>query len=90
MFLKEHLLAGEKVELPIPTIYFSSFMGDGVNDCLVIQNLCADRYFQVSCSRWEQTGERLASMSETSQKNASQMKAICLSQTVAQQADLVV
>lgn len=47
VFLKEHLLAGEKVELPIPTIYFSSFMGDGVNDCLVIQNLCADRYFQV-------------------------------------------
>jgi len=46
-FLKEHLLPGEKVELPIPHIYFSSFMGDGVNDCLVIENLCADRYFQV-------------------------------------------
>jgi len=46
-FLKDHLLPGEKVELPIPHIYFSSFMGDGVNDCLVIENLCADRYFQV-------------------------------------------
>ena len=38
---------GEKISLPIPIIYFSSFMGDGVNDCLVIQNLCADSYFQV-------------------------------------------
>lgn len=47
VFLKDSLLPNEKVELPIPTIYFSSFMGDGVNDCLVIQNLCADRYFQV-------------------------------------------
>jgi len=46
-FLKDHLLPDEKVELPIPVIYFSSFMGDGVNDCLVIENLCADRYFQV-------------------------------------------
>jgi len=47
LFLKDNLLLGEKVELPIPTIYFSSFKGDGVNDCLVIENLCSDRYFQV-------------------------------------------
>jgi len=46
-FVKDHILSGEKVELPIPHIYFSSFMGDGVNDCLVIENLCADKYFQV-------------------------------------------
>jgi len=46
-FLKDNLKPDEKVELPIPTIYFSSFMGDGVNDCLVIENLCSDRYFQV-------------------------------------------
>ena len=38
--------SGEKVDLPIPTIYFSSFMGDGVNDCLVIENLCSDSHFQ--------------------------------------------
>ena len=40
-------ISGEKVQLPIPTIYFSSFMGDGVNDCLVIENLCSDSHFQV-------------------------------------------
>ena len=40
-------MSGEKVQLPIPTIYFSSFMGDGVNDCLVIENLCSDSHFQV-------------------------------------------
>ena len=39
---------GENLSLPIPTIYFSSFMGDGINDCLVIENLCADSHFQVS------------------------------------------
>ena len=56
-FLSSDLLPGETVTLPIPTIYFSSFMGDGVNDCLVIQNLCADRYFQgLSLHRW-QAGE---------------------------------
>ena len=38
---------GEMLSLPIPTIYFSSFMGDGINDCLVIENLCADSHFQV-------------------------------------------
>ena len=55
VFLKDHILPGEKVELPIPTIYFSSFMGDGVNDCLVIENLCADRHFQVSWPRLKHT-----------------------------------
>merc|ERR550532_426481 len=46
-FIKENLKPDEKLSLPIPTIYFSSFMGDGINDCLVIQNLCADSHFQV-------------------------------------------
>ena len=41
-------MSGEKVQLPIPTIYFSSFRGDGVNDCLVIENLCSDSHFQVT------------------------------------------
>jgi len=35
-FIKDNLKPGEQARLPIPTIYFSSFMGDGVNDCLVI------------------------------------------------------
>ena len=46
-FIKSNLKTDEKLSLPIPTIYFSSFMGDGVNDCLVTENLCADSYFQV-------------------------------------------
>ena len=43
----QHHFVDEKLSLPIPTIYFSSFMGDGINDCLVIENLCADSHFQV-------------------------------------------
>ena len=57
-FLSSDLLPGETVTLPIPTIYFSSFMGDGVNDCLVIQNLCADRYFQGLSLHRRQAGEK--------------------------------
>ena len=49
-FLIYFLCKDEKISLPIPIIYFSSFMGDGVNDCLVIQNLCADGHFQVFSS----------------------------------------
>lgn len=48
-FIKHNLKPEEEISLPIPIIYFSSFMGDGVNDCLVIQNLCADSYFQECC-----------------------------------------
>ena len=46
-YFKPFHFVGEKLSLPIPTIYFSSFMGDGINDCLVIENLCADSHFQV-------------------------------------------
>ena len=60
--MKDHLLPNEKVELPIPVIYFSSFMGDGVNDCLVIENLCADRYFQVSMVKLDTNREGLKRM----------------------------
>jgi len=36
----------EPADLPIPIIYFSSFLGDGVHDCLVTENLCQNGYFQ--------------------------------------------
>ncbi|XP_023344347.1 uncharacterized protein LOC111713656 [Eurytemora carolleeae] len=47
LYLSETLDEEIKVDLPIPIIYFSSFLGDGVHDCLVTENLCASRYFQV-------------------------------------------
>merc|ERR1719481_1172923 len=47
VFLSETLDEDVKVDLPIPIIFFSSFLGDGVHDCLVTENLCASRYFQV-------------------------------------------
>merc|ERR1711970_829861 len=47
VFLSEKLYEDEEVDLPIPIIYYSSFLGDGVHDCLVTENLCANRYFQV-------------------------------------------
>jgi len=37
----------EPVDLPIPIIYFSSFLGDGVHDCLVTENLCSSGFIQV-------------------------------------------
>jgi hypothetical protein len=30
------------------TLLLFSFLGDGVHDCLVTENLCASRYFQVT------------------------------------------
>jgi len=47
VYLSETLYEDEKVDLPIPIIYFSSFLGDGVHDFLVTENLCSNRYFQV-------------------------------------------
>jgi len=47
VYLSETLDEDIKVDLPIPIIYFSSFLGDGVHDCLVTENLCSSRYFQV-------------------------------------------
>jgi len=47
VFLSEKLYEDEDVDLPIPIIYYSSFLGDGVHDCLVTENLCMNRYFQV-------------------------------------------
>ena len=46
-YLSETLDEEVEVDLPIPIIYFSSFVGDNVHDCLVTENLCANRYFQV-------------------------------------------
>jgi len=47
VYLSETLYEEIKVDLPIPIIYFSSFLGDGIHDCLVTENLCSSRYFQV-------------------------------------------
>lgn len=47
VFLSEKLFEDDPVDIPIPIIYYSSFLGDGVHDCLVTENLCANRYFQV-------------------------------------------
>jgi len=47
LFLSETLYEEVQVDIPIPIIYFSSFLGDGIHDCLVTENLCASRYFQV-------------------------------------------
>ena len=47
MFLSENLFEDQNVDIPIPIIFSSSFQGDGIHDCLVTENLCAIKYFQV-------------------------------------------
>jgi len=36
----------QPADLPIPIVFFSSFLGDNEHDCLVTENLGANRYFQ--------------------------------------------